>query len=276
MSKARDLANAGTALGAVTATELGYVDGVTSAIQTQIDGKQAINANVSTTELGYLDGVTSAVQTQLDAKTIKATLTTKGDIYAATAASTPDRLAVGANDTVLTADSTAATGLKWATPAAGGMTLLSTTTLSGASTTISSIAQTYNSLVAYIYAINVSTGSQLRIGPNAATTGCSYSASNDGTTGTTSDYNTYFQPMGSGSLVTGQSGVWTLTINNYSSTTTWKPMSASGSIYWTPVGGQAGLRAWGSFLSTTAISSLVFSLSTGTFSAGTVLLYGVK
>jgi hypothetical protein len=41
MSKARDLANAGTALGAVTATELGYVDGVTSAIQTQIDGKEA-------------------------------------------------------------------------------------------------------------------------------------------------------------------------------------------------------------------------------------------
>jgi hypothetical protein len=39
MSKARDLANAGTALGAVTATELGYVDGVTSAIQTQIDAK---------------------------------------------------------------------------------------------------------------------------------------------------------------------------------------------------------------------------------------------
>jgi len=41
MSKARDLANAGTALGAVTATELGYVDGVTSAIQTQIDSKEA-------------------------------------------------------------------------------------------------------------------------------------------------------------------------------------------------------------------------------------------
>jgi hypothetical protein len=41
MSKARDLANAGTALGAVTATELGYVDGVTSAIQTQIDTKEA-------------------------------------------------------------------------------------------------------------------------------------------------------------------------------------------------------------------------------------------
>ena len=43
----------------------------------------------------------------------------KGDIIAATAADTVARLAVGANDTVLTADSSEATGLKWAT--AGGL-----------------------------------------------------------------------------------------------------------------------------------------------------------
>jgi hypothetical protein len=40
MSKARDIASAGTALTTVSATELGYVDGVTSAIQTQIDAKE--------------------------------------------------------------------------------------------------------------------------------------------------------------------------------------------------------------------------------------------
>lgn len=39
----------------------------------------------------------------------------KGDLIAATAADTPARLAVGANGTILVADSTAATGLKWAT-----------------------------------------------------------------------------------------------------------------------------------------------------------------
>lgn len=43
----------------------------------------------------------------------------KGDIIAATASDTVSRLAVGANDTVLTADSTTATGLKWAAPASG-------------------------------------------------------------------------------------------------------------------------------------------------------------
>jgi hypothetical protein len=48
MSKARDLANAGTALTSVSATELGYLDGVTSAVQTQIDAKLATSTASST------------------------------------------------------------------------------------------------------------------------------------------------------------------------------------------------------------------------------------
>ena len=40
----------------------------------------------------------------------------KGDLIGATAADTPARLAVGTNGQVLTADSTAATGIAWATP----------------------------------------------------------------------------------------------------------------------------------------------------------------
>jgi hypothetical protein len=69
-----------------------------------------------------------------DANAIQNTIVdAKGDLIAATASDTPARLAVGANDTVLTADSTAATGLKWAAPAASGLTLINSTTFSGAS-----------------------------------------------------------------------------------------------------------------------------------------------
>ena len=64
----------------VTSTEIGYLDGVSSAIQTQLDAKQAtisasarLNANlihdgtISNTEFGYLNGLTGNIQTQIDA-----------------------------------------------------------------------------------------------------------------------------------------------------------------------------------------------------------------
>jgi len=75
-------------------------------------------------------------------------LDAKGDLITATAADTPARLAVGANNTVLTADSTTATGLKWAASSAGGYTLLASGTLSGTSQSITSISGSYYRLVA--------------------------------------------------------------------------------------------------------------------------------
>ena len=87
--------------GTISDTEFQYLNGVSSAIQTQLDAKQATItgsattidtesltadravisngsqkiavSDVTSTELGYLDGVTSAVQTQIDSK--QATLT---------------------------------------------------------------------------------------------------------------------------------------------------------------------------------------------------------
>jgi hypothetical protein len=50
----------------------------------------------------------------------------KGDLIAATAADAVSRLAVGTNTYVLTADSTEATGLKWALPATGDITGITT------------------------------------------------------------------------------------------------------------------------------------------------------
>ena len=73
------------------------------------------------------------------------TVTTAGDLIVADGASSVTRLGVGSNDQVLSVSGGAPA---WVTPAGGGgMTLLSTTSLSGASTTISSISQDYESLL---------------------------------------------------------------------------------------------------------------------------------
>jgi hypothetical protein len=75
----------------------------------------------------------------------KSIVDAKGDLVAATAADTVSRLAVGANGTVLTADSAEATGLKWATPAAGGGKVLQVvqgTTTTSTSNSTSTYADT--------------------------------------------------------------------------------------------------------------------------------------
>ena len=76
----------------------------------------------------------------------------KGDLAAATGPDAAARVSVGSNGQVLTADSTAAAGVKWATPSSGGgggaWTLISTTTLAAAGTfDVSSIPGTYNDLL---------------------------------------------------------------------------------------------------------------------------------
>lgn len=136
------------------------------------DGAAAIRTLGSSIDTSFVDlkgGTTGQVlakasNTDLDftwsAADPLSILDAKGDLISATAADTPARLAVGTNGQVLTADSTAATGLKWATPSSGGMTLIATGTGTGSSATISftSIPSTYKHLMLVFEEVRTASG----------------------------------------------------------------------------------------------------------------------
>ena len=88
-------------------------------------------AGVSSIELGYVDGVTSAIQTQVNAKATNP-MTTTGDTIYSSSGSTPARLGIGSTGNVLTVSSGVPS---WVAPAGGGKLLQvvydSTVTYSG-------------------------------------------------------------------------------------------------------------------------------------------------
>jgi hypothetical protein len=99
--------------------------GIQDALTTQ-KGAVQLSDSTSTTS-SILAATPTAVKSAYDLANgaiAKSIVDAKGDLIGGTAADTVSRLAVGANDTVLTADSTAATGLKWATPAASTPTFV--------------------------------------------------------------------------------------------------------------------------------------------------------
>jgi hypothetical protein len=168
--------------------------------------------------------------------------------------------------------------LEWQAPAAGGgMTLLSTTTLSGASTTIS-LSGTYKNLECHMYGINFSNAGQFIIKPNNDASKVDYIVmrSLNSTTGTGGDTNQNIDTYGIDNLASGNANnAMTLQISNYQSSTNYKPFNWFGG-YRTNSGTNAAFSQAGIFKSNTAITSLVFAPSTGTFSAGEVKVYGVN
>ena len=100
----------------------------------------------------------------------------KGDLIGATAADTPARLAVGTNGQVLTADSTAATGIKWATPApaSSALTFIKSQTIGSGVNTVTvtdAFSATYdNYLISVINSDGSADGMELRFRLGATTT----------------------------------------------------------------------------------------------------------
>jgi hypothetical protein len=201
-------------------------------------------------------------------------MTTTGDTIYSSSGSTPARLGIGSTGQVLTVSGGVPS---WTTVSSGGMTLLSTTSLSGATTTISSISQDYINLFAIITGVTNATASgQFYLEPNDDDN-FQNSIINAGTTMTLVSGNLaiVLSDTVNAMKLDLNTNVFTVMINNYASSTTFKTFSTEFGYVDSGDNRRYG-GAKGYARQTDAITSLVFRNSGGNLSTGTVRLYGVK
>jgi hypothetical protein len=214
-------------------------------------------------------------------KATASSIAAKGDLVVGSATNDASVLAVGSANQVLTVDSSTATGLKWAAPSSGSLTLLSTTTLSGSSTDITGISGAYTDLEVHIYGVTNNTANgNITFRPNStagpAMVGLYNTAIGGGTVVTFGkDSNGAQNLNGPTNDRTSVDNYWVIYISNYANTTNFKPIKFFGTHFGTAPS-YVGIGAWGGIPTNSAITSILFASSGGTFSAGTVKVYGVK
>jgi len=216
----------------------------------------------------------------------RSTLTATGDILYASSANTLARAAIGTTGQVLTV----AAGIpSWATASAGGMTLINAggTALSGSSVSITSIPATYKNLQVIIRGFQPGTIDTIcKIGFNTDT-GSTYASVPASTVvpnggSAISNVSTGIQFNGGAGTSNDANALYNLAkieIPDYTNTTTYK--TTQNFVF--DRHAYAGVTAqWalemrtGVWSSTAAISSIQISINSGTWSAGTVFVYGVS
>lgn len=203
--------------------------------------------------------------------------TTKGDllVYDGT---DYQRLGVGTDDQLLIADSGEATGIKWGTPSSGGMTLLASGTLSGATLDLTSIPQDYNEIKFYFQNGTASTTATVNLEANGAS-GTAYNyvqlqSSTSTVTVAASQSRFGLSQMGTATGTSSQPGTsGVATFSNYN-----RPASEARIICYFHIWSRQQLDS-DIFMSTRSdgpMTSMQLKLSTGTFTGGTYELWGVK
>jgi hypothetical protein len=201
-------------------------------------------------------------------------LTTKGDLFTFDTADA--RLGVGTNGQTLVADSTASTGLKWATPASGGMTLLASGSLTGVSTVTTATISFTGYLQLYVQLIK----------PLPATDGATHRVRFNGDTGANYDWGlsdqitqnfseTSFRLVGEADNATDV---------NFASFTMGNPVNAGYKVIecasivanqTTPANFRIN-TAPAVYNAAAAITSVTIFLSSGNWTSGDYYVYGVK
>lgn len=253
---------AGTPAG-LTATELGYVDGVTSSIQTQINSKQATVTGAATTitasnltvsralvsdgsgkvavatttstEIGYVNGVTSAIQTQLDSKYDSGDLASQAEAQA------------GTDNTKLMTPLRSAEAIA---ALSNGMVLLATlNTTSGQTVTASGLdLTTYSALMMNVDGV----GDNSTVSGNFAIAGITLAAT--GATAASRIFGNYFLMLDTGIFNGAQAVI--------------APTALPQALSYLPGGGRTSI--------TTTSTSISATMTATNFAAGTIRIYGLR
>jgi hypothetical protein len=203
--------------------------------------------------------------------------TTLGDIeYRSSTANTNTRLGIGTTGQVLTVSGGVPS---WATSSSGGMTLISTTTLTTGTTSLTSIPGTYNDLVLILRNAQPAADANIFIRVNSDT-GTSYVQQlTYGKVASAAAFNATEIEFPQGPVdASANASFGIMTFLDYTNTTTWKAIdsifygerfdSASNILF------NRMHSLWNG--SASAITAIDIIANGSTWSAGTALLYGVK
>ena len=202
--------------------------------------------------------------------------TTLGDIeYRSSTANTNTRLGIGTTGQVLSVSGGVPA---WTTVSSGSMTLLSTTSLTGASTTVSGISGSYNDLYILMKGVSQATnGGYPTIEPNGS------SSISDAYSITSYDntwrmvYGGEIRPTAARGTTAASTYNCLIQIYDYANTTTSKLVSFNSGYIDTGANPGADIAFGYARIGTnSAITSIKFSAQSSNFDAGEVLIYGVK